>query len=112
MSRVTFSIATATHPGAIGIVQLHGDGIADLLETLTSRRLTGGACTLANLSDIDEGLVAFLRPDWAQLMPHGGPRVMQRLTERLRELGAQNLADSPARLVYPEADSEIEADML
>ncbi|XAL98524.1 50S ribosome-binding GTPase [Phycisphaeraceae bacterium D3-23] len=49
---------------------------------------------------------------WAQLMPHGGPRVVQLLIDHLLTLGC-TLEPAPApRDVYPEAGSPIEADML
>lgn len=111
MSGVRFHVATADAPGAIGIVQLHGPGAADLCQQLT------GACVdnttrLVDFDGIDEGLAIALRSDWVQLMPHGGLRVMQRLTERLVELGAVR-ADAPSsRDVYPEANSDFEADLL
>src|SRR5690606_21485216 len=85
--RVT--VATAPQPGAVGLLQLHGPGAAVLAAALCDRPLPGaGRAGLRDLGGIDEGLAAALREDWGQLMPHGGPRVVQRLVERLVELGA------------------------
>ena len=49
----------------------------------------------------------------AQLMPHGGPRVVQKLIEHLtRDLGCAYDASPDPREIYPEAQSPVEADML
>lgn len=49
----------------------------------------------------------------AQLMPHGGPRVVQRLLAHLTEsLGVVYDPTPDPRVVYPEAASAIEADLL
>lgn len=104
---------TAPHPGAIGIVQLWGD-VLSLIRSLVGNDaddLPIGCVKLATLGGIDDGLVARLSEYTAQLMPHGGPRVMQRLIERLIELGAAPCDESElsARSLYPEAADEIEA---
>jgi len=106
-----FITATAPHPGAVGIVQLMGEGAADIVEKLTGKRPTQRV-QLATMEQIDEGLIVALRDDWCQLMPHGGMRVMQLLAERLVELGATPAAQIDNIQLYPEADSPIEADML
>lgn len=106
------TITTARAPGAIGIVQLTGTGTVSILESLTGKRPALARYTLADFDGIDEGVVALLREDWAQLMPHGGMHVMRRLTQRLVELGAQPADTVPPRELYPEARDEIEAKML
>ncbi|MBI1374019.1 MAG: hypothetical protein GC159_14955 [Phycisphaera sp.] len=113
MSQVRFNITTAITPGAIAIVQLHGaaTAVGDLVEALTGDRPTVRS-RLVDMAGIDEGLVVGLRDDWVQLMPHGGVRVVQRLAEKLRELGAVAEPDASPRDVYPEASSDLEADML
>jgi tRNA modification GTPase len=103
--------ATAAQPGAIAILQLHG-AVELVLAQLTGRAdWPVGVRRLAPLGDLDEGLVVRLGPDSAQVMPHGGPRIVQRLTERLRELGARPAPAEtlPLRALYPEAADEIEA---
>ena len=107
------TLATAPNPGAIGLLQLHGTGVVSLLEKLSGvsdwpeRRMR-----LVNLADIDEGLAVCLRHNWAQLMPHGGPRVMQLLVDRLVKWGATWQSCPSTWQQYPEAASRLEADML
>jgi tRNA modification GTPase len=70
---------------------------------------------LADLAGIDSGMAVLLRAGpaaLAQLMPHGGPRVVQKIVDRLLELGAALSGDLPARDIYPEAQTDLEADML
>lgn len=110
--------ATANHPGAIAIIQLLDDDGSML------RRLTGiddwplHRVHLANFADIDQGLAVRIAPRVSQVMPHGGPRVVQKLTAKLIEMGAVLDAidgDAPGRSateIYPEAEDEIEALML
>ena len=102
---------TAHRPGAIAIEQLIGDSGPIL------RKLTGesdwplGKMRLVDFGDIDSGLAVRLTEDVAQLMPHGGPRVLQRLTLRLGELGAE-IGDADAvdpLKIFPEAGDRIEA---
>ncbi|MCP3902840.1 MAG: hypothetical protein GY715_04315 [Planctomycetes bacterium] len=106
--------ATAPTPGAIGLIELHGD-VAGVLERLTTvRAWPVGRLRLVRFDEIDEGLAGRIRPDVAHLMPHGGPRVMQRLVARLAELGAPvaDPVDVAPRDRYPEARDEVEALML
>lgn len=105
---------TAAHPGAIGVVQLLGDVLPLIRSLVGGSRADDfpiGCVKLAPLGGIDDGLIARLDERVAQLMPHGGPRVMQRLIERLIELGATPCDESAisARSLYPEAADEIEA---
>ena len=106
-----YQIVTAANPGAVGIIQLHGPGAIDVTEQLTGKR-ADQRCRLVSFADIDEGILVALRDDWVQLMPHGGPRVMQRLTEGLRELGCTRAEQIDPMQTYPEAADEIEALML
>jgi len=108
-------------PGAIAIVQVCGDGDAldELIRTLThtqpGRTGTMRLATFRNGDgEIDSGLIARISSSDAHLMPHGGPRVVQRLLSRLRELGTelQPADDQPPRLLYPEAHDDYEALML
>lgn len=110
-SPVRCTLVTANAPGAIAILQLHGPGSTDIAERLCNVRPTQ-QCKLASFADIDEGLVVALRDDFIQLMPHGGPRVIQRLLARLHELGVTTADTIPPRELYPEAACDLEADML
>ncbi|MCZ6611259.1 MAG: 50S ribosome-binding GTPase [Planctomycetota bacterium] len=102
---------TSKQPGAIAVLQLVGEVEAVL------KSLTGvddwplGRARLVQFDDIDEGLAVRLSHDLAQLMPHSGPRVLQRLTERMIELGVEPAAPNalPAESVYPEAADRYEA---
>lgn len=110
---VTLTLMTPRQPGAVALIQLHGPGAGALLSELTQRddwppaRL--GLCDLAG---IDTGLAVRLRDDWAQLMPHGGPRVAQRIIDRLIALGARYDPEPEPLDAFPEATSGIEAEML
>ncbi|MEX1017321.1 MAG: GTPase [Phycisphaeraceae bacterium] len=109
----TATLTTAATSGAVAIVQLHGRGVPTTLHALTGRTdWRAGRVHLARFDDIDEGLAVCLRDDWAQLMPHGGPRVVERLLDRLIALGARYEATPDARTLYPEAESETEAESL
>jgi len=83
-------VLTANQPGAIGIIQVHGDpdDLASLTQSLCERALPGvGNIALANFADIDHGLLVRIDQHTLQLMPHGGLRIMQLLRARLAELG-------------------------
>jgi small GTP-binding protein len=111
----TFTLTTANQPGAVAIVQLHGDapGIVALLAELTGRTdWPLGRLLLVDFAGLDEGLAGRLAEDVAQLMPHGGPRVVQKLLTRLRELGVTPAPTPDPQTLYPEATSPIEADVL
>jgi len=104
---------TAPQPGAIAILDLHGHPIRALLETISDERdWPLGRLKLVDLAGIDQGLAVRLSDDRAQLMPHGGPRVVQNLIDRLIAEGAQYAAAPEPNVTYPEASSLIEADML
>lgn len=112
---VRAAVTTAPHAGAIALIQLHGHDAAAILSALTGRddwTVSPGRLRYVRFGDIDDGLAVLLREDWAQLMPHGGRRIVQRLLDELRKHGVALDPDAPARDVYPEADSDLEADML
>lgn len=117
-SSVICTLTTSPAAGAVAIIQLAGHGTQALLRNLTGRpNLPVGRAVLADMAGIDHGLAILWNEDWAQLMPHGGPRVVQRLLARLMELGAAVPPDTQDttpvnRQLYPEAGSELEADML
>ena len=108
-------VTTARQPGAVAIIQLHGDDAAAIVGHIApeAEDLPIGKIKLANIAAVDEGLAARLAPDVWQLMLHGGLRVVQRIVEALIEHGA-TLDERPvdARAIYPEANSAFEADLL
>ncbi len=110
-ARIT--LATAATPGAVAIIQIRGDESASMLRQITGVTDWPLTCVrFVHFKDIDAGLAVMLSKDWAQLMPHGGPRVVQKIIEALIGCGAAYEAESPALQTYPEAASDIEADML
>lgn len=112
MTRVT--LTTANTPGAVAIVQLFGSDLMNVLKDLTGRAsYQDRRAYLVDFAGIDEGLAIKCDDGSAQLMPHGGPRVIQRLLEHLtQELGCSYDASPDTSELYPEAESRIEADML
>ncbi len=103
--------ASAATPGAIAIFQLVGD-VEPVLASLTGRSdWPIGAARLVHFADIDEGIAVRLGRDTAQVMPHGGPRIGQRLLAWFGEHGVVQV--SPRELdplaVYPEAADVYEA---
>jgi tRNA modification GTPase len=116
MPRAVLTPATAPTPGAVGILQLHGPDTATLIAQLTARPAPPpGRVVLRRFADIDEGVVVLGEArggPWAQLMPHGGPRVVRKLIDALVERGAAWGETPDARALYPEAESPIEADAL
>lgn len=112
MIRVT--CCTAETPGAVAILQLHGGAARPVLQQLTGRaKWDLRHAYFCRFGDIDEGIAIMLADDFAQVMPHGGLRVVQELIERLtRDLGCVYETAPDTRAVYPEAASPIEADVL
>lgn len=105
-----FTLLTPPGQGAVAIVQVSGPQAGPIGRLLTGAQL-GPACRLVDIAGVDQGLAALPSPEWLQLMPHGGPRVLQLLAAKLRELGAIEGEPDP-RALFPEAESEIEASML
>jgi len=99
---------TPDAPGAVALLQLTGPDAANIVERFTGLRPTERA-RLARFGDIDEGLIVGLGEPWCQLMPHGGTRVVQRITEALREHGAITGDPIDPRETYPEAANRLEA---
>jgi tRNA modification GTPase len=107
--------ATPHGAGAVAVIEIVGD-VSRALEALCGRDVEPGALRLRSFDRIDEGLVARLAPERAQLMPHGGTRIVERLAEWLAAHGA-NWIDDPlaARAefdpleLFPEAQDRVEA---
>lgn len=110
---VRVMLMTTSTPGAVAMLQLHGSETAKVLQALTGRASwPAGNLMLVDFAGIDSGLAVLLRDDWAQLMPHGGLQVVRRLIAKLVALGCVVSNDLSPRELYPEAASDIEADML
>ncbi len=107
----TASLLTARTPGAIAIVQLHGDVVPLLLQVTSVSDWPIGRMRLVNLAGVDEGLAVRLGESIAQFMPHGGIRVIERLMQKLLELGVklQRVVDADPKALYPEAADSYEA---
>ncbi|MHC4210534.1 MAG: GTPase, partial [Planctomycetota bacterium] len=102
--------ATAPQPGAIAVLQLIGD-VRPALEALTG---VGdwpiGRARLVRFDDIDDGMAVLLTDGAAQLMPHGGPRVVQRVIEWLTRRGVPLAgAEASPQEVFSEAHDRYEA---
>jgi tRNA modification GTPase len=105
---------TSPAPGAIAVIQLVGD-VEGVLAPLTGcDRWPIGHLRLSRLGDIDTALVGRLTGSMAQVMPHGGPRVVGRLLALLEHLGVTPLEAKAADpgAVYPEAADVHEALMM
>jgi len=112
-ANVSFVVATPSAAGAVAIIQLHGAGVEEVLAALTGRsEWSAGQMRPCSIADIDDGMAVLLREDWAEVMPHGGPLVVRRVVDRLRELGASWSEQSEGFELYPEATCEMEADAL
>ena len=115
MNPVRINVVTANSPagGAVAIIQCHGDDAKQLLSQISGHdQWPLSRMQLTNLAGIDQGLAVLYRDDWAQLMPHGGQRVVGKLIDKLIDFGARYESDIDAQTIYPEAESEIEAEML
>lgn len=110
---ITLTLTTPSNAaGAVALIQLQGKGIPAMLSQLTGRdQWALGQVYLSDFAGIDQGLAVLLREDWAQIMPHGGLRVIELLCRKLQAFGCK-LREASARTIYPEAASEMEADML
>ncbi len=103
--------ATAPRPGAIAILQLEGD-VEPALRALTGvADWPAGRARLVRFADVDRGLAVRLTERVAQLMPHGGPRVVQRLCAWMERLGIEPAScdEIPPQRAFPEASDRFEA---
>lgn len=101
-------------PGAIAVLDLMGGGVEETLAGLTGySNWRPGELRLVDLGGVDRGIAVLLDRRRAQIMPHGGPRVLQLLRDRLVELDAIPVAEADDPMVaYPEASNIVEALML
>lgn len=111
MADCTLIHATPPRPGAISILQLVGE-VVPILTRLTGKAdWPVGRLRLARFDDIDDGLAVRLTDSVAHLMPHGGVRIVQRLTWHLVGQGVRigTAQQTSPRDLFPEAADEIEA---
>lgn len=112
----TYRVQTARQPGAVAIVQIHGARAAEIERVLA--QLTGrahwpvGLLGLVDFAGIDTGLAGRVSPCSAQLMPHGGLRVLQRIEAWLVAHGVAPARAADLRGAYPEAADDCEAAVL
>ena len=95
------AVATPPGRGGIGIVRASGTGIEAMLRSIVGRVPAPRQAELADFSDadgtaIDRGIVIYFPApqsmtgeDVVELQGHGGPVVMDRLLERVCQLGAR-----------------------
>lgn len=109
----TCSIETPRHAsGAIAIVRLHAVNLDATLAALALPPCIVGQSRLANILDVDRGLIVRWSPDTLDLCIHGGRGVIDALLTRLAE---HNILERPLtnlRAAWPEARDDVEAHML
>lgn len=109
-SSITFSLSTPLAPGAIAIFDVFGDDVHPLLGALTgSNTWVPDHLYVRDIAGVDRGVVVLMSKGRAQIMPHGGPRVRQRIRDAMLALGARQATETDPRDEYPEASSWIEA---
>ncbi len=104
----TWTLATASGPGAIAVVQLWGD-IDGALAACGIRPVPVGGVAVRDLMGVDHGVVARWTAESCQLMPHAGAAVVRLVLEGLLARGVVERRDPDPRWMYPEARSEVEA---
>lgn len=97
--------------GALAAILLSGD-VTWALEVIGAGRVDVGRVGVRDLAGVDRGVVARWSADSAHLMPHGGAAVVRALCSALERAGAQPRHELAALEEYPDARSEVEAQML
>jgi tRNA modification GTPase len=97
--------------GAIAVVQVMGDW-AGVLRRLGVAPPPIGCIGLRRIPGVDDIVVGSVDGRWAVLTPHAGPAIVERLRGALRSAGAVEVDGVPARALYPEARTDVEAEML
>ncbi len=104
--------ASAPGRGGVSIIDLESSDPSDLDHVLESIAGTGPfevtSLQHRRLADIDDGVVARVTSNHAQLMPHGGPAVVRRLASELSRHGVQWCSIAPSG-IRPEASDGIDA---
>lgn len=102
---------TPPNPGAIAIIQVMGPDAKQAISNLLNRPAPTHS-TLAEIKDIDEALIVRYAQNMFQIMPHGGTRVIQRIGEELSKLGVTPAKVIAPEILYPEAETRLEAHLL
>lgn len=81
----TYSIhlMTGSQPGAVAMIQMEGPAqfLDALILEVTKKNPQQGKICFCEIAELDHGLVVKLTDEVAQLMPHGGLRMVQRITD-------------------------------
>lgn len=105
-------LSTPRGPGAIAVIDLIGDVQAGLARLYPANPPSIGCLSHRRFGNFDDGVVAVLTEDRAQLCPHGGLAVIERLKAWLDEHKVGWLEDAsnmdPTEL-FPEAGDRVEA---
>lgn len=104
-----------SRPAALAAIDLWAGSPAELEAALTriaGRAPAAGRISLRPMLGIDIGIVARIDATHATLMPHGGPAVLDALAEALNSAGLTHTPEPAARERFPEAGSDVEAEML
>ncbi len=102
-------------PAALAVIDLHADTPDSLdaaLRSVLGHVQAVGDITLRPICGTDTGIAARVDPTHALLMPHGGPAVLDAIARALADLGLAHEADPTPRDQFPEAASDVEAEML
>jgi len=105
----------ATHPrthGAIAAVAIASHQLENDLRELALPNIEPGSWRTADLLGVDRGVIARWTPARCELMPHGGPLILRRLTQALTDLGCAHDPQPHPFEMYPEAADPLEARML
>jgi len=95
--------------GAIDLGAPDGDAMDAALRSLGLAALAPGEARLVDLLDVDRGLCARWSDRSAQLMPHAGALVLERLIAGLAERGFGLRPPDDPRELHPEARDLVEA---
>ena len=105
-------LSTPRGPGAIAVIDLIGDVQAGLARLYPADPPRAGSLSHRRFGTFDDGVVAVLTEDRAQICPHGGLAVLDRLKAWLDEHKVGWLEDAssidPTEL-FPEAGDRVEA---
>ncbi len=104
-----FRLATPRSAGPVAVFELVAAPGVDLEAALGLAPRPAGVMRLERLADIDMALVVRLSDSLLWLMPHGGTRIAQRLTQWLGSLGLQSQGALDPQAVWPEAESRDQA---